>query len=209
MNKKQTTGILGTIIPVLFTIGFYLFIFEYNPNRFNLTESEFIVGFLLEGMPGYVLAKYFNYILIGLIIISFSISLIKTTSNKGFNKFGKLLLLLSGAIYFSFGFTNIGDDSDFIVFLYLGRILLTLLFGAIGFIMISDEYLEISNNKIIKWTIFSFGLLIILNGIYGFFALENYPTYMGLISWVIYFLGFGLIGVSLLNRQRTTTVNRQ
>ncbi|SDR66060.1 hypothetical protein SAMN04488552_0234 [Christiangramia echinicola] len=116
MNKTQTTGLLGILIPILFTIGFYIFIFEYNPHRFDLSSGEFIIGFLLKDMPGYELAKYFNYILIGLLIISFSISLIKITSNKGLNKIGKILILLSGIIYFSFGFTNVGDISDFTIF---------------------------------------------------------------------------------------------
>ena len=187
MNKKQTTGILGTVIPILFVIGFYLFIFEYNPNRFNFSDGDFIIGFLLKDMPGYELAKYFNYILIGCLIISFSISLIKTTSNKGFNKTGKILILFSGIIYISFGFTNIGDTSNFTAILFLSRIILRVSFGAIGFIMLSDEFLEISNSKLIKWMIFSAGILILLNGFLQLFAIEIYPSYMGLFSWLIYF----------------------
>ena len=205
MSKRQLTGFLGGIIPILFLIGFYLFIFEYNPDRFDLSDGEFIIGFVLEGMPGYELAKFFNYIFIGFTIICFSISLLKNTSNKGLNRMGKILILISGLIYFSFGLTDIADNSDATVFLFLGRIVLTLLFGAIGFIMISDEYFEISNIKIFKWLIFLFGILILLNGLLQLLAMEVYPPYMGLVGWLIYFLGLGIIGISLLIRQRTTT----
>lgn len=199
MSKRQITGILGGIIPILFIIGFYLLTFEYNPGRFKLSDGEFIVGFLLEGMPGYELAKYFNYLFIGFIIISFSLSLLKNTSNRGLNKIGKILILISGVLYLSFGFTDIGETSDLNVFLLLARIIFILLLGAIGFIMISDEFLEISNNKSIKWILFSFGIAILLNGVLSLLAMEAYPPYMGLVGWLIYFAGLGIIGLSLLN----------
>ena len=203
MNKRHLTGILGGIIPIFFLIGFYLFIFEYNPDRFKLSDGEFVVGLVLKGMPGYELAKFFNYIFIGFTIICFSISLIKNTSNKGLNRIGKILILLSGAIYFSFGLTDIADNSDSTAILFLGRILLTLILGAIGFIFISDEFLQISNNKVFKWLIFSLGILILLNGSLQVLAMDVYPSYMGLVNWLIYFGGLGVIGISLLIPERT------
>ena len=206
MSKRQLTGILGVLIPIFFLIGFYLFIFEYNPDRFNLSDGEFLVGFVLEGMPGYELAKFFNYIFIGFTIICFSISLLKNTSNEGQNRMGKILLLISGLIYFSFGLTDITDNSDATAILFLGRIVLTLLLGALGFILISDEYFQISDNKIFKWLIFSLGILILLNGLLQVIAMSVYPSYMGLVNWVIYFGGIGIIGVSLWVPQRTDRI---
>ena len=198
MSNKQLTGIFGLSAPILFGIASYVFLTIYNPNLFNINDDSMIVGFIVKDMNGYEFVKYFNHLLIGLIIIGFSFGLIKNTSNDGASKIGKILLLISGLIYMSFAFTDINDDSDFTIFLLFSRLILVLVLGAFSFLLIANELLEISNSKLVKWTIFSFGVFIFINGILQLIAQGTYPLFMKNVSWIIYFLGIGIIGANLL-----------
>ncbi len=198
MMNRKLTGVFGILSPMLFIIGFGILYSFFNPKIFSATGGFMVVGFNVKGMQGLEWTKYFNYFFVGIVIIIFSIGLIKNTSNKGGNKAGKILILLSGIIYMTFGLIEIENSTDLFFWIYISQIVLTLSLGALGFILLSDNYLEIYNNKIIKNTILCFGILIFLNGVLEVIAQQVYPNFMGLFSWLLYFLGIGLIGLTLL-----------
>lgn len=206
MINRKLTGILGFLSPILFIIGFGILYSVFNPKLFSTTGGFLVVGFNVKGMPGLEWSKYFNYFLVGITIIIFSIGLIKTTSNKGRNKIGKILILLSGITYMTLGFVEIENATDLIFWIYIFQIGITLSLGALGFIFLSDNYLEIYNNKIIKYIILCLGVFIFLNGVFEVFAQNVYPKFMGILSWLLYFFGIGLIGLTLIKK---TTQNNE
>lgn len=206
MTNRKLTGIFGLLSPILFIIGFGILYSIFNHKIFSATGGFFVVGFNVKGMPGLEWSKYFNYFLVGITIVIFSIGLIKTTSNRGRNKNGKILILLSGITYMTFGFVEIENTTDLIFWIYIFQIVITLSLGALGFILLSDNYLEIYNNKTIKHTILCFGVLIFLNGVLEILAYKVYPSFMGILSWLLYFLGIGLIGLTLIKKPEHNNV---
>lgn len=198
MNKRQITGIFGILTTSSFLIGFAVLYWFFNPKVFSATDGLLVVGLNVSGMNGLEWTQYFNYFFVGLLIISFSVSLLKNTNNEGLNKVGKILILLSGIIYTTLGFIEFDENSYITIWICLSQLVLTLALGSIGFILLSDDYMRIYKSKVVKYIIFSIGLLIILNGILQVFAKDIYPPFMGLFSWLIYFMGLGFIGITLI-----------
>ncbi|WBL23721.1 hypothetical protein [Zunongwangia sp. HRR-M8] len=198
LNKRRLTGTFGIMSFLSFLLGFAILYWYFETETLHATNYFFSVGFNIPGMKGLEWAQYFNYFFVGFLIIAFSISLLKNVNNVGLNKIGKILILISGIIYSSFGFMEIEDSSNLIFVIYVAQIILTLGLGAIGFILLSDDYLKIQNNKILKYIILVIGILIIINGILEVLAMQIYPSYMGMFSWLLYFLGIGVIGLSLI-----------
>ncbi len=203
MKNNTITGIFGILTFFMFLFGFTIFLLVINPSIFTATDGFLIVGFNVSMMEGLFWAKYFNYLLVGTLLISFCISLLKNTNNRGIDFTGKILLLLSGLIYISFAFTELdyeGEVDDWSLLFYISRVILILLLGSIGFLLISDQFHLINNNKIYKHILMIVGIMIIINGTLELINHGQYPTYAGLFSWFLYFFGMGIIGFSILRQ---------
>ena len=198
LNKSILTGTFGILSLLSFLFGFAILYWYFETETLRATDYYFSIGFNIPGMKGLEWAQFFNYFFVGFLIIAFSISLLKNESNYGLNKTGKILILISGFTYSSFGFIEFSEFSDLRFAIYMSQIILTLGLGAFGFIFLSDDYLRIRNLKSVKYIILSIGILIIINGILEVLAQQIYPTFMGMFSWLLYFLGLGVLGVSLI-----------
>ncbi len=209
MKNNTITGVFGILTFLMFIFGFTILILVINPTIFTATDGFMIVGFNVSGMDGLFWTKYFNYLLVGSLLISFCISLLKNTNNRGVDFTGKILLLLSGLIYITFAFTEFdyeGEVDDWSLLFYLFRIILILLLGAIGFLLISDQFQLINNNKIYKRILMIVGIMILINGTLQLIIHDHYPTYGGLLSWFLYFFGMGIIGFSILRQSEYKTL---
>ena len=194
--KNKLIGIIGLSIPFLFVIGFTIFFIFINPSMFNPSGGIFLVGYNLPELTGLYWVKYFNYLGIGLLTIVFSISILFITDNSGTNKIGKILLILSGFCWFSFGIISISDSNLDAILLIL-RIIITLCLGSFGFLLLASDFNKITPGKTQKRLLFSVGLLIILSGVFDFIMMSHIPDYIGYLTWLIYFMGYGIIGIAV------------
>jgi hypothetical protein len=200
---NKSIGIIGLLIPFIFIISFTIFFTLINPTMFDPSNGIFLVGYYLPELEGLFWLRYFNYIGIGLLIIAFCFAILFKTDNSGTNKIGKILLLLSGLTWISFGVLEISDSDFDPIFLVL-RIIITLSFGSFGFLLLGNDFNKISQSKIYKKILLTIGFLISFIGLFDFLMMSKTPNYFGYLNWLIYFIGFGIIGLGIIKGQRTT-----
>ncbi|MTI21244.1 hypothetical protein E1176_09450 [Fulvivirga sp. RKSG066] len=194
----RTVGILGVSIPLLILFGFTIFFLLSDPILYaNLNNSVMgLVSYNIEGLSENKWLIYFNYLGVGLIICVFCIALMLLIKNST-SKAGVILLLISGFSWTSLGFSEINAESDSMLI----KGIITLVIGAIGFTLLGGDYKLAPRYK---WIIFSVGLLIILDRILDIALLFDYPHQLNQLSWILYFVGFGIIGLSLLKSAQHT-----
>ena len=194
----RNTGIIGVLTLLCFGLGFGIFFMILNPGIFSLSDGLLIVGYSSQDLYGLNWMRYFTYIFIGILIITFCIRLIILNRDRGVNLAGKILLLVSGITWTTFGIIRISPESEFDIYFTIFRIVLTLTLSSLGFILIAVDYGKIVRNIKINWFLLSIGVLILVNGILDIFVIHDYPNELGGLSWLLYFIGIGLIGLNVL-----------
>jgi uncharacterized membrane protein YuzA (DUF378 family) len=118
MTDKLIGG-LGTLTTALFIIGF-VGLFIINPQTYDELNNLSISGYNLDGMNAENWIKSF-YIIVGLLNVIVAVGLFKISDNKSIIVGGKILLLISGVIWTTFGLINY-DLSDFGTYLPYGQL---------------------------------------------------------------------------------------
>lgn len=208
--KNKIIGAIGILVFILFVVSFSTFLFVINPGFYKQFDGISMAAYNMNIVEGLIWVRLFNYLLVGLLMVLFSVGLFIISKNSGTNKVASIFLVLSGFIWISLGVINYNiDGSDFETVFLLLRITICLTLGALGFILFGNELDKITNSIKIKWIIFSLGVLIVINGFLDFFITSNpssvYPNFMSYFSWVTYFLGYAVIGFSLLKQKSETS----
>lgn len=196
--KLKITGILGFSAFCTFSIGFFIFLFFISPDFYNRTNGLSLTAFNLGEYPGVTWIKVIGYIISGVLLSSFALGLAYSLPSTNTNKIASVMFFLSGIIWASFGIYGLPNNNDFDIFFLVFRSIICLTTGALGFFFLSSDISKTTNKIKHKWIMFSFGILIIVNGILDFLLKSDYPGYLSYTIWTVYFLGSGYTGVLLL-----------
>lgn len=200
MNGRLV-GILGIATTIIFTIGF-IGLFIYNPITYEELNNVSLAQYNLIGMNGRLWLICINYITVGLLNSFFAIGLFGITKNDSIVVGGKILLLLSGLIWTSFGIISYDTQTELGNHLMLIRTIAILLTGAMGLVILGAEMELIIKDKFLKYYTLATATLILLIGIVSTFSIDGTWTRTN-ISLTIYFLWFGVSGLRLTKKVNT------
>jgi len=197
MNNK-TVGIIGLCITVFFFLGFSS-LFIYNPQILEEVDNvTSIASFNITGMNGRWIAAYFNYFTIGLLNLVFVFGLFKMFKNDLPIIIGKILILIAGLIWTSFGMISWDTNSDIDIHTVMIRVISLLLIAPFGLIFLGVDFEKIVSDKFSKYYTLATGLIILILGFLSVFVFNDQTWIRTNISLTIYFLWFGVIGIRLV-----------
>lgn len=191
-------GTLGTLTTICFIIGF-VGLFIINPQTLEELNNLSISGYNLDGMNAENWIKIF-YIIVGLLNVLVAVGLFKMSDNKSIIVGGKILLLISGVIWTSFGLINY-DLSDFGTHLLAMRTIATLATGLFGLIILGADIEKILKDKFLKYyTLVTAGTILLLSTL-SIFVFWDETWIRTNISLAIYFVWFGVFGIKILQKK--------
>jgi hypothetical protein len=196
MTDKLIGG-LGTLTTALFIIGF-VGLFIINPQTYDELNNLSISGYNLDGMNAENWIKSF-YIIVGLLNVIVAIGLFKMSDNKSIIVGGKILLLISGVIWTTFGLINY-NLSDFGTHLLAMRTIALLTTGLFALIILGAEIEKILNDKFLKYYALATAGTILLLSILSVFVYWDETWIRTNISLTIYFVWFGVFGLRLVKK---------
>lgn len=196
--RLKITGILGFLAFCAFSTGFLIFLFFLSPDFYNRTDGISLTSYNLGDYEGVVWIRVIGYIIPGVLVSLFSLGLLYSLPRSNTNKLASIMFFVSGINWASFGIYGIPESNDFDILFIILRSFICLTTGALGFFFISSDISEITNTPKHKWIMFSFGILIIINGLIDFLLKSEYPSYLSYIIWMVYFLGICYTAILLL-----------
>ncbi|MCA6369637.1 MAG: hypothetical protein IM631_18195 [Cytophagales bacterium] len=198
MTDKLIGG-LGTLTTILFIIGF-AGLFIINPQTFEELNNLSISGYNLNGMNAVNWIKVF-YVIVGLLNVIVAVGLFKMSDNKSVIVGGKILLLISGFIWTTFGLINNDPNSDLKNNLLALRTIAILATGLFGLIIIGAEMEKICKDKFLKYfTLTTAGTMLVL-GVLSVFVFWDETWIRTNVSLTIYFFWFGVFGIRILQKK--------
>ncbi|MCA6381325.1 MAG: hypothetical protein IM574_12430 [Cytophagales bacterium] len=197
MTDKLIGG-LGTLTTILFIVGF-VGLFILNPQTYEELNNLSISGYNLDGMNAENWIKTF-YIIVGLLNIVIALGLFRISDNKSIIVGGKILLLVSGVIWTTFGLINYDPNTDFGNHLLAQRTIAILATGLLGLILIGAEMEKIRKDKFLKYfTLAAAGTMLLLS-LLSVFVYWDETWIRTNISLTIYFVWFGVFGLRLVQK---------
>lgn len=201
MNTKPF-GIIGLAIPTLFLIGMIVFYSVFNPESLVRINTDPFILYTMPEIPGSIWMAFFNQVFIGLLMLAFTIFLLRKTDNSLPNLIGKILLLTSSTAWIGNGLMSAYiNDRD--TFLKAAMVLtfFVVVCGSAGFIIISSEFERIIKRPRYKKMLLACGVLVLAEATIHFVLLGEYPKIISKIAWLIYFVGFGIIGHGIFTKR--------
>jgi len=196
--RSKLTEITGILLSVTFIAGFVV-LFIINPQTLEEINNVSLTFYNLEGMNGRMWTVYVIYSIVGLLNILFVALFIFSTENKPMTVVSKILFLITGILWLSFGLFPYDGGTDLGINLMLIRIGTIILTASVGLIILGAEFETVYRNKFMKWYTLSSGLLILLLSVVSLFLFDN--TWMRTnASFAIYFFWFGVFGLVRLRR---------
>jgi uncharacterized membrane protein YuzA (DUF378 family) len=200
----KLTGTFGTLTTILFVVGF-VGLFIINPQTYEELNNLSISGYNLDGMNAENWIKIF-YIIVGLLNVIVAVGLFKMSDNKSIIVAGKILLLISGVIWTTFGLIN-NDLSDFGTHLLAMRTIVILTTGLFGLLILGAEIEKILNDKFLKYYTLATAGTILLLSILSIFVYWDETWIRTNISLTIYFVWFGVFGIKILQKKASAQQN--
>jgi uncharacterized membrane protein YuzA (DUF378 family) len=195
----KLTGTLGTLTTISFVVGF-AGLFIINPQTYVELNNLSISAYNLDGMNAENWIKVF-YIIVGLLNIFVAVGLFKMSDNKSIIIAGKILLLISGIIWTTFGLINYDPNTDFGNHLLAQRTIAILATGLFGLIIIGAEFEKILKDKFLKYYTLTTSGLILLLSILSMFVFWDQTWIRTNASLTIYFIWFGVFGLRILQKK--------
>ncbi len=196
--SNTTVGIVGLSITIFFILGFAS-LFIYNPQTIEeVNNVTTIASFNITGMNGRWLAAYIIYLMIGLLNLTFVFGLFRMSKNDTPIIIGKILILIAGLTWTSFGIIPWDPYSDTDIHTVIIRVIAMMIVIPVGLIFIAIEFKKMIKDKFLKYYTLTTGLTILIMGILSLFVFNDQTFIRTNISLVIYFLWFGVFGLRLL-----------
>ena len=197
-------GTLATLTTLFFIIGF-VGLFIINPQTLEELNNLSISGYNLDGMNAENWIKVF-YIIVGLLNVIVAVGLFKMSDNKSIIVGGKILLLISGVIWTTFGLINY-DLSDFGNHMLAMRTIAIVTTGLCGLIILGAEIEKILNDKFLKYYTLATAGTILLLSILSIFVFWDETWIRTNISLTVYFVWFGVFGIKILQKKASAQQN--
>jgi hypothetical protein len=198
MNRRLV-GILGLATTIIFAIGF-IGLFIYNPITYEELNNLSLAQYNLIGMNGRLWLICVNYITVGLLSSFFAIGLFGITKNNSIIVGGKILLLLSGLIWISFGIIPYDMETGVGNHLMLTRTIAILLIGPMGLVILGAEFEQIVKDKFLEYYTLASGILILLIGVASTLFFNDVTWIRTNLSLTTYFLWFGVFGLRFVTK---------
>lgn len=192
-------GTLGTLTTIFFVVGF-AGLFIINPQTYQELNNLSISAYNVDGMNAETWIKVF-YIIVGLLNVFVAIGLFKMSDNKSIIVAGKILLLISGIIWITFGLINWNPNSEFEYSLILQRTIAILATGLFGLLFIGGELEKIIKDKFLKYYTLTTASLILVLSILSMFVFWDQTWIRTNASLTIYFIWFGVFGLRILQKK--------
>ena len=168
----------------------------FTTNAQALQEVQYlsVTGYNIEGLAEQNRVMILNYILPGLLMALFGLSLSKEYKAQSPGKIGSLMFVVSGISWMSFSFSPLypngaTNNFDFELIHYV-KAFFAWGAGVIALILISSDFKEQGINKTVKWVGIAIALLMVFEMLYFWFI--DYPGIISAISWTVYFMWFAL-----------------
>lgn len=192
---RKITSIIGLLIPIIFVLNFaLLFIFHPVSPKFLFELSFF--GFNIEGVSHQAWFKYTNYLLIGLLIVIYSLGLIILNRSSLTNNLGAIFILVSGFLWSSLSLFPLYPDLKN----YMNRVIiimyLILFLCFFGLLLISNDIYKVIRSKSIKFFLICTSIFILLECIACIF-IPNFPYLTPNLSILVYVFSFAVVGFNL------------
>jgi hypothetical protein len=168
----------------------------FTTNTQALQEMQFlsVTGYNIKGLAEQNRVIILNYILPGLLMTLFGLSLSKEYKAQSPGKIGSFMFVFSGISWMSFSFTPLYPNSatnnfDFEL-LHSLKAFFSWGAGVIALILVNSDYKEIEISKTMKWVGITIAVLMVFEMLYFWFV--DYSGIVSAISWTVYFMWFAL-----------------
>jgi hypothetical protein len=199
--SNKTIGTIGLSITIFFILSF-VSLFIYNPQTLEEVDKvTSIASFNLTGMNGRWLAAYINYLTIGILNLVFVFGLFRMSKNDLPIVIGKILILISGLIWTSFGVIPWDPYSDNGIHTVMIRVISLLIISPLGLIFLGSEFEKIIKDNFLKYYTLATGLTILLLGILSVFVFNDQTWIRTNISLTLYFIWFGVFGLKMIMKK--------
>jgi hypothetical protein len=141
MSNNKFIGVVGLVISVAFVAGLGV-LFILNPKTFDELDNLSLFVYNLEGMDGRLWAVFVIYLAVGILNVLFAVGLFIKVENKPPIVFGKILLLLSGMVWLSFGLFSYNTQMETGAHLFLVRVIALILTSALSLIFLGVSLIK-------------------------------------------------------------------
>lgn len=192
----KATKALGLATFLSFTISVVL-LFTANPQALEEVKTLSITGYNVHGLSEQHRVMFMNYVVPGLLMALFGLSLSKEYKKWTEGKVGCYLLTLSGLFWASLALNPFNPTSEetFLGYLFYLQPCFAWAAGAIALLLIGlDKSVQIGSRNM-KWFTLALAAVMLSSIMYLLFQLNQYSGVVSAVGWVVYFSWFALISV--------------
>ncbi|NBW34918.1 MAG: hypothetical protein EBR30_07850 [Cytophagia bacterium] len=197
----RLTSFVGILTGVFFIIGFAI-LFVLNPQTYEELNNLSLASYNILGMHARLWAAVV-YGITGLLNIIFCVGLLKDKSNSSAGLIGKILLIVSGVTWLSFGLMDYNPTTDIADHILLIRLIVIITASFVGLLLLGIEYDRIVRDKFLKWFTLSSAGLISLISILSIFVYNDDTWIRTNVSLTTYFVWFTVFGLRTLRKEST------
>ena len=195
MSLRKVLSVVGILIPIIFVLSFG-YLFGTNLVYLEVIDEVPIFCYNIKELVGSIWIRIFNYFLIGLLIIIFSLGLMKLNSKSFSNNLALLFLSCTGFIWCSFSFFSVSiNDEDQLGYAF-NAIYVFLLLAFLSFLTLSSDVIIFIKNKSIKIVLLVISMLIFLETILAS-VIPDYPFMIPNLTILFYVSIFPILGYNL------------
>lgn len=197
--SKNLSAIIGLLITLIYITGFAV-LFSLNPQTYDELNNLCIAAYNMVDMDARLWAAIIIYLLVGILNIIFCISIFLNSSNRSLSVVGKILILISGVIWLSFGILPYDPMTDIGNHLLGIRVILIIAISFLGLLFLGAEFEVIFKDHFLKWYTIASGLLILVLSLLSMFVFNDETWVRTNLSLTIYFAWFGIFGLRVLHQ---------
>ncbi len=198
----RLTSLIGVLTGVFFIVGFAI-LFILNPLAYEELNNLSLASYNILGMNARVWVTSV-YVITGLLNIVFCVGLLKDKKSNSAGLIGKILLIVSGVTWLSFGLMDYNPITDIANHILLIRLIIMITANFIGLLLLSVEYDRIVKDKFLKWFTLSSAALILFISILSIFFYNDDTWVRTNVSLTIYFVWFAVFGARTLRKESTS-----
>ncbi len=193
MISMRFTAIIAILTGLSFFGGIFI-LFVLNPQTFHEFNNLSLASYNIRGMSGRLWAAFVLYGITGFLNIFFCISLLKVNLELSLGLAGKILLMVCGMLWLSFGISYYDFTNEFANHLLLIRLIVLIILSFVSFFLVSNANDLVSQDKILKWFTLLCAALILALSILSTFVYNDdtwIRTNLSIVTYFSWFLIFG------------------
>jgi hypothetical protein len=191
---------MGILTGICFLAGLAV-LFVLNPQTYEELNNLSLASYNIIGMNSRLWAAIVTYGAAGLFNVLFCFGLLKGNTQWSVSAIGKVLLLICGLIWMSFGIFTYDPTIEIAIHLQMARLIALIIASIVGLLLLGSEYNKEFSGKGLKlFTLLSASLILLFSFLSTF--VYNDDTWIRTnASLVIYFVWFFVIGLHIYLRR--------